>query len=123
MLFLLYYRDQLTVLEQRRDNIAHDVGMYDYNKALKLNDEFKALQVEGEADSDDKRIAKLSNDIFRYAIPANRLLLTIGEEKLAEELPIYIKGALREMVFFFYQEKRDHKRALHYAERWLELNP
>ncbi|HEX7313850.1 MAG TPA: TIR domain-containing protein [Pyrinomonadaceae bacterium] len=118
-----YYRDQVSDFGERRDKIAYDVGMYAYNKALALNSEFKTLQIEREVDSDDKRIAKLSNEIFRYAIPASRLLLTVGEEKLAEELPISVKGTLREMVFFLYQEKRDFKKALRYAEKWLELNP
>jgi tetratricopeptide (TPR) repeat protein len=44
-------------------------------------------------------------------------------ENLASALPLEFKGTIREMVFFFYQEKRDYRQALEYAERWLRLSP
>ena len=66
---------------------------------------------------------RTSSDVLRYAVPAGRLLRSIGKDSLADQLPIQIKGTLRDMVFFFYQEKRDYKKALEYAERWLAISP
>jgi tetratricopeptide (TPR) repeat protein len=42
---------------------------------------------------------------------------------MAAKLPIEIKGTMREMVFYYYQDKRDYKKALDYAEKWLKLVP
>ncbi len=64
-----------------------------------------------------------SNEIFRYAIPAAKLLLSTGNESLAKHLPIQVDGTLREMVFYFYQDKKNPQEALRYANKWLELNP
>jgi tetratricopeptide (TPR) repeat protein len=74
-------------------------------------------------DLSDEVKVNLSSEVFRYAIPAARLLRSTGRASLAEKLPIQVKGTLREMVFHFYQDAKDYTTALTYAEQWLTLNP
>ncbi len=119
-----YFRDQLGGNEERFTNIATDFGQYAYDKALQLNFELTTLPtLKLDSDDEEERKVQLSNEIFRYAVPAGRLLIAVGKDELAKDLPIRIKGTLREMVFYFYQEKRDYKKALQYAEKWLKVSP
>jgi Flp pilus assembly protein TadD len=117
-----YFQDQLRQTEGRRDNIASQIGYYAYNRAMKFNLEMEKL-LQQEHEPEDETIRQLSNDIFRYAIPANRLLRSVGRVDLADNLPIQAKGTLREMVFYFYQEARDYRKASAYAESWLRVSP
>ena len=118
-----YYADQIVEVQARRDNIAREVGHYAFDKAMTLNNQLQNLLYIDLEERSSKETLRLSNEIFRYAVPAEKLLRSINEIQLAQELPIQIKGTLREMVFFFYQEKKDYKQALEYAENWLRLNP
>src|SRR5882762_7066315 len=73
--------------------------------------------------ADREKQITLSSEVFRYAVPSGRLLRAIGRDELAARLPIEIKGTLRELVFHFYQTRRDYQKALQYADRWLTINP
>jgi tetratricopeptide (TPR) repeat protein len=72
------------------------------------------------ADPDSEQ---LSNVVFRYAIPASKLLRTLGDIDRAQLLPMQAQGTLREMVFFFYQVAKDYRKALDYAAQWLQISP
>jgi tetratricopeptide (TPR) repeat protein len=115
-----YYHDILRKQESLYLSIASGFGLYAYNKTMALNDKLTEIYYEKE---DNERAEKLSNEIFRYAIPAERLLRSIGKNEEADKLPLQFKGTLRDMVFYFYQDKRDYKSALSYAEKWLRLYP
>jgi tetratricopeptide (TPR) repeat protein len=117
-----YFVDQLIEVPEVRDNIAIDVGKYALRKALDLNQEL-AARYSGPQERDSPDAVRISGDVFRYAVPAGRLLRSVGQDDLANQLPFVTKGTLREMVFFFYQDKRDYKTALRYAEQWLEISP
>lgn len=118
-----YYEEKLSEAETLRDEIAHDVGMYAFDKTRRLGQQLEQIHYDQLLSPDAEKVLRLSNEIFRYAVPAAKLLRSIGADGLADELPIRVKGTLREMVFFFYQEKRDYRKALEYAEKWLKLNP
>jgi tetratricopeptide (TPR) repeat protein len=114
-----YFRNQLRNKDQLRHEIALDYGDYAYKKALDLDAELtEKINIIGEQTKID-----LSNAIFRYAIAADRLLRVVGKDELADKLPIRVKGVLRGMVYYFYQELEDYSKALNYAEKWLEINP
>lgn len=118
-----YFADQVTLYGDRRSRIAADFGHFSYTRALEINDVLEqALANEGRS-HEEASVAELTSTILRYAVPAAHLLRSIKENDLAERLPIRVRGTLREMVFYFYQEARDYHTALHYAERWLQLNP
>lgn len=117
-----YYREQLSNKKAILENLCSQFGQYAYAKALQLNIELSEFLNKG-GSADDEIALKLSNDIFRYVLPADRLLRYVGREYLTEELPIKIKGTLREMAFYFYQEKRDYPKALDYIDKWLNINP
>lgn len=63
--------------------------------------------------------------MLNYAVIAYRLLEMTGNYELSAKLPEELKvtGILRQMVFYYYQEKSDYAKALEYAERWLQLVP
>ena len=114
----IFFIDLLSRESDLRERILHDVGMHAYHRALALNS-----QAPDVASEDGGFTTDLSNSILRYAIPANRLLRSVGRDDLVASLPFELKGTIREMVFYFYQEKRDYSKALEYAERWLTLVP
>ena len=119
-----YFRDQLSRQDSLLNSIASDFGHYAYEKAMELNSELTFLPLKGHPGHVDEDLEiQLSNEIFRYAVPAGKLLMSIGEDKLAQDLPIRIRGTLREMVFYYYQEKRDYTKAREYAEKWLKISP
>jgi tetratricopeptide (TPR) repeat protein len=117
-----HFRDQLLASPGRRDRIATEFGRYAYDKAIQFNGYLRSALSEGVPRSDE-RAATLSGSIFRYAVPAGRLLRSVGMDELAEHLPIRVKGTLREMVFYFYQDVREYRMALKYAESWLAIHP
>ena len=117
-----YFGDQLHELPDLRDSIASDIGIYAYHKTIDLNRQLRAIYTAAK-DGDASAAVRKSNDVLRYAVPAGKLLRSVGNDKLANELPLQVKGTLRDMVFFFYQEKHDYKKALDYAERWLAISP
>lgn len=117
-----FFQAQLSTDPASREKIISDFGKYAFQKAMDLNEKLTQSLNDG-VTRDSPRVAQISNDIFRYAVPAARLLRMMGQDKMAEDLPIQVKGTLREMVFYFYQEARDYRKACTYAERWLELNP
>lgn len=116
-----YYEDRAAQDQEQLRLIASDFGSYAYARAVELNDQLKAWYPEDV--SGKESAVSLSSDVFRYAISAGRLLRSVGDEKRAAQLPIQVRGTLREMVFYFYQQARDYKTALRYAEGWLALNP
>lgn len=116
-----YYEDRAAEDQERLRLIAADFGNYAYMRAIALNDELKQWYPEDNAGK-NKAVA-LSNNVFRYATTADRLLRSVGEDKRASELPIQVRGTLREMVFYFYQQAKEYRTALRYAEGWLSLNP
>lgn len=114
-----YFQDQLERTENQRlrDKIANDFSSYAYERIIQLG-----RQVSSTFD-DDEKLAKITNDIFRFAVPTGRLLRSVGKDSLADSLPIQIKGTVREMVFYFYQERRDYRKAMAYAQNWLRIYP
>ena len=112
----IFFIDQLSREPDLRERILHDVGMHAYHRALSLN-----KQVSSATEENGSLTTNLSNSVLRYAIPANRLLRSVGRDDLVASLPFELKGTIREMVFYFYQEKRDYTKALEFAERWLAL--
>jgi tetratricopeptide (TPR) repeat protein len=117
-----YFGDQLHELPQRRDGIAKDIGTYAFNKAVEFNRELEATYLDSRR-GDIADAVRKSGAVLRYALPAGRLLRSVGNDDLADQLPLRIKGTLRDMVFFFYQEKHDYKKALEFAEKWLAISP
>jgi tetratricopeptide (TPR) repeat protein len=113
-----YYRDRLSEQSGRFTTISKEVGEYAFKRAVDLN-----AKLTSALKTDPGEAARLSGEVFRYAIPAGRLLRAVGANEMAESLPIQVRGTLRELVFYFYQDQRDYKEALKYAERWLTLNP
>nr|WP_255604052.1 TIR domain-containing protein [Oscillochloris sp. ZM17-4] len=116
-----YFQRQLEEQSELMDSIARDYGKFAFDKALSSNQEL--LHISHEAGLSNNNVVWKSNEVLRYAIPAGRLLRSVGEDALAERLPVSIEGVLREMVFFYYQTKQDNDKALYYAEKWLRLNP
>jgi tetratricopeptide (TPR) repeat protein len=114
-----FFEDQLREQPDRRDRIAREVGMYSYRRAVALR---SAVDPHSGSVNYHENL-QASNTLMRYAVPAARLLRSVGMEDLAGSLPLEFKGTIREMVFFFYQEKRDYRQALEYADRWLRLSP
>jgi len=122
--FLATHFATQTQLVGDREAIAKDFGHYSFKKALEFNDTLKeTLAKQVQPNYADRSVVQLSSGVLRYAVPAARLLRSVGEVELAERLPIEVTGTLREMVFYFYQEARDYRTALSYAARWLKLNP
>lgn len=114
-----YFQDQLERVENQRlrDKIASDFSSYAYDKIIQLGQQISSVR------DDEEKLARVTNEIFRYAAPTGRLLRSIGKNELADRLPIQIKGTVREMVFFFYQERRDYRTAMVYAQNWLRIYP
>jgi tetratricopeptide (TPR) repeat protein len=119
--FEAYFREQLSQQEGRFNHPARDYAMYALDRATALNQQLAAMSLDNSTNR-EKHVG-ISGEIFRYAIPCGRLLRAIGENALADRLPIQVKGTLREMVFHFYQIERNYPQALAYADRWLALNP
>lgn len=114
-----YYARQLGNDQELWEAVASDFGHYAFEKAESLYNELDSVQ----GTADEEMLVRLSNEIFRYSLSADRLLRLVGKEELADRLPIRTKGVLRGLVYHFYQEVADYRRALGYAEKWLELNP
>jgi tetratricopeptide (TPR) repeat protein len=114
-----YYRDDLRRNERMQDLISREYGYYAFHKVNKLS---QYLEKDNIHDSNDIIV---SNNIFRYAVSAGRLLRRIGEDQLANSLCIQIEGTLKEMVYYFYQDKKDknYKKAIEYADLWIKINP
>jgi tetratricopeptide (TPR) repeat protein len=123
-----YYRDQLARATEsgpwgnRRTDIARDYGGYAFRRAKQLHNDVTSVLARGEQPPEGL-VAQASGGVLRYAVPAARLLRSVGRDDLADELPLHIRGSVREMVFHYYQERRDYEQALAYANRWLELAP
>lgn len=115
-----YYTLQLIKESDLRQEIANDYGLYAYHKAVELDQELAGRLALGKPQDE---LADISNEVFRYAVPADRLLRSIGKDSMADELPIRNQGTLRGMVYFFYQETDNYHKALEYAEKWLAINP
>jgi tetratricopeptide (TPR) repeat protein len=116
-----FFRDELLPQKKYWHRIANEYAEYAYARTIELNMTLM-LQLR-EKDRSDAEVVELSNDVFRYAIPAARLLRLLGKDDLAERLPIQVKGTIREMVFHFYQEEHNYREALRYAEQWLQMYP
>jgi tetratricopeptide (TPR) repeat protein len=106
------------------DSISHDLGLHTFEKAIEENRRLTELVAQQrESDGDDEDLIRVSNEVFRYAVSAAKLLGYIGDKERLKRLPIKAKGTLRELVFFFNQDKRDYRTALTYAQKWLEVSP
>ncbi|MBD2126869.1 TIR domain-containing protein [Microcoleus sp. ZQ-A2] len=112
-----YYRDELRRIEDRQDLISREYGHYAFNKVTELSQELDKGTIH------DSNEITVSNKIFQYAVSAGRLLRRVGEDQLAERLCIQIEGTLKEMVYYFYQDKEDYAKAIEYANLWLKINP
>ncbi len=116
----IYYEEQVNKDPKRLEMIARDFGLHAYRMVMKLNDKLREV---AQKDWWDEPIGvQVTNDMFRYAVTAAKLLRSVGEDELAEQLPIKVSGTLREMAFYFYQIKKDYHKSLRYAEQWLQLN-
>lgn len=100
-----YFREELNSVEGRLDRIAAEFGHYAHERAIESSGELSRKTDEG-LSFEDASMVQLSNSVLRYAVPAGKLLRYVGEDALADKLPMQIKGTLREMVFSFYQEKK-----------------
>ncbi len=105
-----------------RQSIAESFGRYAFARATEAH-QLLSAHVTPNGNPLDAETERLSNAVFRYAIPASRLLISIGDLERAKQLPLQVKGTLREMVFYFYQEAKNYQRALEYAEKWLSVSP
>ncbi len=114
-----YYIATLKQETALRAQIAEDFGLFAYGRAKKLEEELESMQNTSEA----PELIKLSNEVFRYSLPADHLLRSIGKDDLASRLPIRTQGTLRRMVYYFYQEAQDFSKALEYIDKWLAVNP
>ena len=119
----VHFEEQLAKEPSLRKDIAVQFGRYAYGQAIETNAVLDRELTHEPTRTSDERKVQLASTILRYAVPAGRLLRSVGDEALAERLPIRIQGTIREMVFFFYQEERDYRKALQYANRWLKVSP
>lgn len=105
-----------------RESIARSYANYAFERATQTHYLLQGHLAEnaGRLDADGER---MSNIVFRYAVPASKLLRTLGEVERAQRLPMQVKGTLRELVFYFYQIAKDYGKALEYADRWLRISP
>ncbi|SMC99651.1 AAA domain-containing protein [Desulfocicer vacuolatum DSM 3385] len=117
-----YFNDSLDAKKDLFESIALDFGEYAFNKSIELNNKL-IDRGHGVTDSSESKVLHCSNELLRYAVPAGILLRATGKEDLANKLPIQIKGTLRELVYYFYQKKRDYGQAILFAEKWLKINP
>ncbi|HMP71510.1 MAG TPA: TIR domain-containing protein [Pirellulaceae bacterium] len=120
-----YYDDQLRRQQKLRNRIAEEFGMYAHQRAGELNRELEKLKADLEFGIivDNNHLVELSNNVFRYAMPADWLLRSVNKHELADSLPIRVRGTLRGMVYYFYQNVQDYHKALEYAEKWLAIDP
>ncbi len=116
---LTYFGNQLRKEENLQKDIASEFGLYAHKKTLELD---KYLD-ENFVSLDEQAKIDLSNEVFRYAVAADRLLRIVGLDELADGLPIRTKGVLRGLVYYFYQDVGDYRKALEYTEKWLDVNP
>lgn len=116
-----HFINQLSKYPIKRRSISSDYGEYAYKRALDLNT--KIERDENNVPIYTNETISIASKIFRYAIPAARLLIDVGEEGKVDNLPIKISGNLRQMVLYFYQQRKEYRKALEYAEKWLEINP
>lgn len=114
-----YYARQIRSDQQLWQDVASDFGLYAFDKAAELHGRLNTAQEM----ANEEGVVQLSNEVFRYSLSADRLLRLVGKDELADQLPIRTKGVLRGLVYHFYQEVRDYRRALDYVERWLQFNP
>lgn len=127
-LIQIYFTEELQKDISKYEIIAREYGKYAFDKCILL---YKQLSAKvdnnniSNGKSIDSKIEWLSNEVFRYAIPADRLLRSVNNLDLANQIPkeLRINGTLRELVFFFYEEANDYIKALEYAEKWLAINP
>ncbi|MBX3063438.1 MAG: hypothetical protein KF726_10715 [Anaerolineae bacterium] len=122
----LYYSEDVKRDPKKYTAIAKPFAEYAQNKSIELNKTLQNLKLQRPHKHNveyDNKVQIVSNEILRYAVSADRLLRTTGNETLANKLPIQFKGTLRELVYHFYQDKRDFAQALFYAKKWLELKP
>jgi tetratricopeptide (TPR) repeat protein len=118
---LSYYEDKIAGDEVQSTRVAREFCDHSRARLIDLNRELKSSLPDG--DIDQETLARISEEMFRYCIPAGRLLRVLGDDEAAEQLPIQVTGMLREMVFCMYQDMKNYARALSYADRWLALNP
>lgn len=116
-----YFQDSIRLNSDLRTKIAESYGMYAYRQAKLFSSTL--AQKYGSDNPDQAELAALSNRVYRYSLPADRLLRTVGRVDLADKLPIRSKGTLRSLVYYFYRDVRDYRQALDYAEQWLQANP
>ncbi|MBI5652989.1 MAG: TIR domain-containing protein [Chloroflexi bacterium] len=119
-----YYREQLSQpkFSDRREMLVSDIAYFSYEQTLRLHDQLTSTLHTNDI-SDNFALARLTGEIFTYAITASKFLRISGREDLADKLPIDIKDTIRELVLYFYQEVRDYTQALGYADRWLQIRP
>lgn len=117
---MAYYQDQVDKIEKRQDQFAEDFGEYAYHKSITLKKTWDKIKYTGATDTE---LNKVSNDVFRYTVSADRLLRLSGKSNLISKLPIQIGGNVRDLVIHYYQHKRDYQKALRFAEEWLRDHP
>jgi tetratricopeptide (TPR) repeat protein len=117
-----YFQEELVSKQNLFESLVHDYGNYSYKKTLDINNDIIFSYKDSTEESESKRL-RLSKELLRYAVPAGIFLRASGQEHLAERLPIKIKGTLRHLVFYFYQDKKKYEQAIQYAEMWLKINP
>lgn len=106
------------------EDIATSLGIFAFNKTMEYYERLQIAYSDG-LHSVSNDVEKLLREVYRYAVMAYRLLESVSRYDLSRKIPaeFKVKGILREMVFFYYQEKRDYEKALEYAEKWLALVP
>lgn len=116
-----YFRNLLSDEPELFHSIAHDVGMHAYTRALSYHSELHRKRTHSGASPE--AVVELSNEVFRYAVSAHKLLGYVNQYDKLDDLPYKIKGSLREMVYYYYQKKEDYISALKFAEQWLAIAP
>lgn len=118
-----YYREELGNREliSLRTRIIDDIAIHAYRNALQRSQELKPYVDEDLQESRDASL--LSGEMFRYAVIADSFLRMAGEDGLAEELPVQIKGTMRRLVYVFYQDMKDYRKTIEYADKWLQIQP
>lgn len=121
-----YYREKLSREDSdgiKQKTIANEIAIYTLNKTNTLYKQLISLSNDPTAIDHEGLKFKVSSEVLRYAVPANKFLRISNRHEDADRLPIKIKGVVRDLVLFFYRDAKDYHNAIKYADRWLRIAP
>ncbi len=120
-----YYREQLSREDGdnvKQSSLANEIASYTLMKTNALYNELQSLGEDSSAENISIK-SQLTSEILRYAVPANKFLRITNNHDDADNLPIKIKGVVRDLVLYFYRDAKDYHNAIKYADRWLRIFP